>query len=190
MKETARARQAWADYLALGPDRSLEKLLQRYQSGTKAAPATSLTRLKLWSRTFGWQQRLQVIADEVARAAEEKEREYRRLIMEDGYALPHERVRALKQLAGILFEELTAEDEAANRLWIDDVKQVGKGEGALRVDIERFNTGEVDQFRRVLDDIAKETGGRAAKVEHTGKDGAPIQITEIVAVLPPESRDE
>jgi hypothetical protein len=58
MRETARARQAWLDYLAMGPQRSLEKLLSRYQTGTTLAPVRNLTRLKQWSATFNWQGRL------------------------------------------------------------------------------------------------------------------------------------
>lgn len=155
MRETPRAKRAWADYLAMGPDRSLEALLKRYQNESKPL-TTRLASLKKWSAQFGWQSRLQAIADAAAREAEEREAAYRREIMESGYALAHERIKALKGLAEVLHGELLQEDKR----WLADVKQIGSGEGAERVDIERFNASEVEQFRGCLDDIAKELGER------------------------------
>lgn len=171
MRETPRARQAWADYLALGPGRSLEALLRRYQSAT-AAPTHRIASLKEWSTRFGWQARLQEIADRQAREAEEREAEYRRAIMEQGYALAHERVQVLKELA----EKLRAELVDGGRLWVDDVKTVGRGEGAREVPIERFNAAEVEQLRGLLDDIAKEKSERVKRQELMGKDGGPIEV--------------
>lgn len=174
MRETARAKQAWADYLSLGPGRSLETLLDRYQSATDSPPTRRLKTLKDWSRTFGWQARLKTIADQVAREAAEREAEYRREIMEAGYGKREERVKALKELAGILFDELMQPDKR----WCRDVKQIGSGEGAERVDVERFNAAEVEQFRGLLDDIAKEKGERKNVTELTGKDGGPIEVSD------------
>lgn len=73
MRETARARQAYADYLALGPDRSLEKLLKVYQRRPKKAPTRQLAVLKRWSAAFGWQSRLMDIAVREATEAERRE---------------------------------------------------------------------------------------------------------------------
>ena len=46
-------RQGLADYLALGPDRSLEKLFWRYAENMLNPPA--LVTLKLWSAKHSWQ---------------------------------------------------------------------------------------------------------------------------------------
>jgi hypothetical protein len=54
-------------------------------------------------------------------------------------------------------------------LWLDDVKGVGSGEVATIVDFETFNSSEVSQYRGVLDDIAKETGGRVQRTDVTSK---------------------
>jgi hypothetical protein len=172
MRESARARQAWADYLAMGEERSLDRLLQRYQTGTEPAQATSLTRLKQWSTTFGWQTRLQAIADAAASEAEAAIRARRRAILESGLALDFERVDVLKRVAAQLLDEL----ETGGRLWVRDVKAIGSGENAERVDIERFNAAEVEQLRGLLDDIAKEKGERVKKLEHAGPKGGPIGV--------------
>lgn len=159
MRETARAKTAWADYLSLGPDRSLEALKNRYQAvrtNGGSVPTVRLPTLADWSRTFGWQQRLKDLADREAKEAEECQAEYRRQIMEEGFAKDYERIRALKGLAVILEGEILQDD----RRWLRDVKQIGSGEFAERVDIERFNAAEVEQFRGLLDDIAKEKGER------------------------------
>lgn len=88
-----------------------------------------------------------------------------------GFALKEERVRALNDLAGDLYKDLKS-----GRRWLPQVKMIGSGVTAEIVDYEEFNAGEFQQFRGLLDDIAKETGERKAKVEHTGKDGGAITI--------------
>ncbi|MGH2351924.1 MAG: hypothetical protein ACRDI2_12915 [Chloroflexota bacterium] len=160
-RETARAKQAWADYLAMGPDRSLEKLAERYQNHTKTSPMVALRQLKEWSRRYGWQARLEEIAEREAWAAEEAESAYRRSIMAEGFGLAHERVKALKVLASALLEELLD----GGRLWVTDTKGVGGGEHFREVEVLRFNDAEVQQFRGLLDDLAKETGGRPRQVK-------------------------
>lgn len=174
MRETPKAARAWADYLAMGPGRSLEALLNRYRSET-APPTRRLASLKQWSSEYGWQRRLEEIVAREAREAEEQQAAYVRSVLESGFALHHERVRAMGELAGRLFAELT-ERGPAGRLWLRDVKSVGSGVGAERVDLERFNAEEVAQFRGLLDDIAKEVGQRVKKTEVTGKDGGPVQV--------------
>lgn len=176
--ETRRAAQAWADYLALGPNRSLEKLATQYadrrrSDGRVTAPTLRLRTLQTWSAAYGWQARLAAIAEREARAAEQRDAAYRRSIMEAGYALAHERVKALGELALTLRDEL----RDPRRRWLRDVKQIGSGESAERVDVERFNAAEVEQFRGLLDDIARELGQRVKRTqaEISGKDGGPIE---------------
>lgn len=175
MRESPQAKQAYADYLALGPGRTLSALQAEYLSRTEAVPTRQLSRLKFWSSEFDWQDRLSAIADAEAKAAEDREAAYRRAIMETGYALPHERIQALKELADALKHELTAEGEE-NRRWVRDVKQIGSGDTAERVDIERFNAAELEQFRGLLDDIAKELGDRKEQVQHGGTVGLRMLI--------------
>lgn len=85
--------------------------------------------------------------------------------MASGLALEYERVATLRRLAGLLEAELyqTLADGSMPALWLPDVKQVGSGENAERVDIVRFNRSLVEALRGVLDDLAKETGGRTQR---------------------------
>jgi hypothetical protein len=91
--------------------------------------------------------------------------------MDSGLALIHERVQTLKELEGLLLNQLyeKGEDEVLHNLWLPDVKQIGSGENAERVDIERYNSPLITDIRGVLDDLAKETGGRVQKADLTSK---------------------
>lgn len=88
-----------------------------------------------------------------------------------GLALRENRVAALQKLAALMERDLFG-----GFLWTGQVKGVGSGDIAKIVDYEEFNAGEVAQYRGVLDDIAKEVGGRALKQEHTGENGGPLKI--------------
>jgi len=92
----------------------------------------------------------------------------------EGLALKAERVRKLKQLAALMEKDLMG-----GFLWLDQVKGVGSGDIATLVDYEEFNKGEVDAYRGVLDDIAKELGHRVVKQEHSGPDGGPLTVNFI-----------
>jgi len=77
-----------------------------------------------------------------------------------GYALKEHRVFKLSILAALMEKDLFG-----GFIWTDQVKGVGSGDIAEIVDYEEFNAAEITQYRGVLDDIAKETGGRVQKIE-------------------------
>ncbi len=71
-KETAKAAQAFADYYALGANRSLEKLTAQYvENGHVGKPSAIVRQLERWSAYHHWQARInQRIADQLESAAE------------------------------------------------------------------------------------------------------------------------
>lgn len=87
-----------------------------------------------------------------------------------GLALKEERVKRLTLLAAMMEEDLFG-----GVLWTNDLKSIGSGDQQQVVEFEEFNGAEVQQYRGVIDDIAKETGGRVQRQEHTGADGGAIQ---------------
>jgi hypothetical protein len=201
--ETDRAVQSCNDYLRMGPARSLSKLLIKYgKTRQNTVPTDSIDTLNNWSRSFDWQIRASAYDSELEQAKNEK----RKQVIEQGLALDYERVTKLKKLAQFLEKQIY--DEAPepesmsteeligatlagsaprvvpvgfeqHKVWLPDVKQVGSGENAERVDIVKFNSALIAEYRSTLADLAAETGGRRQKqeVEHTGKDGGPIQTT-------------
>lgn len=178
--ETARAVQACNDWLRLGPGRSLPRLAAEYAKVPQHAPTRSLVTLKAWSKRHGWARR----AEEYDAALEAEKTRHAEGIMRSGLGLPHERVLKLKLLAEYLESEIQHERPPAeeddvpgaelgaavrpagggeplrDRVWVRDVKQVGGGEDAQIVEIRRFNAALIEQYRGVLDDLARETGGR------------------------------
>ena len=111
---------------------------------------------------YGWAGR----AAAYDQAAEDAKTARAQEIMASGLALAHERVVELQELAGFLKGQLYEQgrDGDYHNVWLPDVKQVGSGKDAERVDLERFNQGLIAEYRATLDDLARETGGR--KQEH------------------------
>ena len=64
VRESGKALRAWNDYLAMGSERSISKLLERYLSSPVSAPTVRVATLKKWSTVHGWQARLAAIAAE------------------------------------------------------------------------------------------------------------------------------
>jgi hypothetical protein len=170
-KESDKAAQACNDYLRMGPGRSLEKLLGRYQAATEAPPTQRLKSLKDWSRFYGWQKRAEDYDAEQDNLKTAEVDTKRRAVMEEGLALDFERVVELKELAALLSEQIYTKmsDNTYPNIWLRDVKQIGSGEFAERVDLVRFNAPLIEQYRGTLDDLAKETGGRKQRVDLSGQ---------------------
>ena len=93
--------------------------------------------------------------------------------LNEGLALVAERVKKLKQIAALMERDLFG-----GFLWTEETKGVGSGEAAEVIDYDVFNSAEVVQYRGVLDDIAKETGGRVQKTDLTSK-GEAIQFVNV-----------
>jgi hypothetical protein len=78
--------------------------------------------------------------------------------MVEGYALVETRVHKLGMLAALLEADLFG-----GALWLEDAKGIGSGDVADIFEFESFNDAEVKQYRALLDDIARETGGRSQR---------------------------
>ena len=197
-RESSRAIQACNDYLRLGPGRSLRLLYEKYIEYKGMQPPTSnLGTIGVWSAKYKWVARAELYDIELEHEKNARHRE----VMESGLALDHERVVRLKDLAHFLLDEIektntvTIEDDDGEKVktedgqrpnvWLADVKQIGSGEHAERVDIVRYNSAIFSDLRGLLDDLAKETGGRVIKQDHT-TDGKPIAITFTGNVSPDE----
>ncbi len=88
-----------------------------------------------------------------------------------GLSLKAERVKRLQLLAALLEEDLFN-----GVLWTQDVKMIGSGTFQERVEFETFNSAEVQQYRGVLDDIAKEIGERVQKVDQNNSGSVVIKV--------------
>lgn len=175
-KETNKAIMACNDYLRMGPGRSLQKLHRKYIEYTLENPPTKHLRvLARWSTNFGWQSRATLYDSEVEEHKTQEAKKRQKQALETGLSLDYERIITLKELSAFLLGQLYEEGETGtlHRLWLPDVKQIGSGEFAQRVDIERFNAPLISEIRGLLDDLAKETGGRMRRVEINWRDKLP-----------------
>ena len=84
-----------------------------------------------------------------------------------GLALVAVRVEKLQRLADLLWNDI----DEKGLLWLEDRKGVGFGENSEVYDFFKFNKAEVDAYRGVLDDIAKEVGDRVHKIAPTDPTG-------------------
>lgn len=171
--------QRFERYRLAGPTRSLlgtvnaEKAERGVQRRARSTPGAWQRKFEKWN----WKARAEAwdayIAHKIASEAEAK-------ALSSGYALRYKRIEKLNQLAELLLEELLTEDKR----WLPDVKQIGGGEYAERVDIVRFNSPLIQQFRETLDDLAAEMGERVKGLQITGKDGEPLMpISDLVSAL-------
>lgn len=174
MRETPDARQAFNDYLAMGPDRSLEKLVAVYQSDTENAPTTRLRTLKAWSAAHQWQTHLADIADAerlaiVARGIADKQNRVDAL---------NDRWERMKQVIAERAESREYADAAGGEtgLLVKTYKQVGSGENAQLVEEYAVDTGLLREMREHEKQAAQELGQWTEKQEIAGKDGGPIRV--------------
>lgn len=159
--DTQKAYAALCDYARMGPGRSIEKLQHGYSETTGSEPPTrSLRWLYEWSRLNDWQARVaEYDAAMQAVADEEAERE-----MLTGLALPRERVRTLKMLAGHLLSENAEKGEEG-------------GDGIAWLTVTLASPQRLAQLRGLLDDLARETGGRVAKTHNVTEEYSPADFT-------------
>ncbi len=177
------------DWLRLGPGRSLRRLLDIYFQAKNPPkptsthqnspyqlpyepPTCSLDTIKGWSLQFDWKNRAVFFDQE----GEEAKNARRKEVFGSGLGLDFERVEALNNIANLLYGQIFETSESGDfdheisiegskareyhNLWVHDVKAIGSGDFAERVDLERFNSSILSEFRSLLTEIAQETGGR------------------------------
>lgn len=99
-----------------------------------------------------------------------------------GLARKEERVKRLKALALRLERDLFGNSDE-DYVWTDQIKSIGSGDRQEIIEYEEFNKAEIDAYRGLLDDLAKEVGERTAKHDITSG-GLPITISNIEAIRP------
>jgi hypothetical protein len=155
--ESTAAHQALLDFLRLGPGRSFPALLKRYQL-QKTAPTHSLGTLHNWSVLYAWSLRASAYDELEDERLQAEVRARRDAILQRRLALDFERIEFLASL----FEKLNALAADEDVFWVRDVRLLHMPDGSdERVELRRFNGALVRSLRDILEDIARETGGRA-----------------------------
>ena len=157
-EETPKAAAAFYEYCLLGADRSLAKLARKL-----GRPAGYARHLETWSSQHSWQDRVRLYDAEQAKVQDVIIAEERARILKSRYALMHKRVELLDRK----IQQLVDITDAEKGIWIPDVKSVGTGPDAERVDLVQFNSDAFKELREFLDDIAAELGERVKKADTT-----------------------
>jgi len=172
--ERAKAYSAFCDYCRMGIGRSLRKLGDEYRARGGAKSGTEIptqrgSTLGRWSSRYAWQDRVEeydLLMQEARQADIEKE-------ALTGLATPKNRIHELKKLANDLARMIYTEDDGFEIshpgrrpfLWVRDTKMMGSGPLAYPVDLYRYNSPLIGDFRGLLDDIAHEVGGRRQVID-------------------------
>lgn len=184
-------------YLDLGPARKILTAVHEYE---KAENRRKQQNKPLSKRVPGswndaveqgnWKKRAEALDKWKREQVEAARTAYEQAVLMHGYADSFYRIQKLDELAAQLHSELQDEDKR----WLPDVKQIGYGEAAERVDLITFNDALYEQYRRTLADIAAEKGERVktTKNEHTGKNGGPMVGVgiQVHAFYPADEEDE
>lgn len=108
------------------------------------------------AKKWKWEERVAAWDAYVDEEVEKRIVAERKKVLRSHYALMHKRVelldRKVQQLAEITDDE--------GKVWLPDVKSVGSGPSARRVDLVQFNDAAFRELREYLDDIAAEMGER------------------------------
>lgn len=166
--ETARAKRAFLDYLAMGPDRSLVKLCKMYREppyteagGSNAPPTRQQKTIYTWSSAYGWVERVKQVNDQQLEVILHEQRRALATAYQERLAQPAERIKVLNEIAEMIVDYLTE-----HRLMTITVKQVGAGKNTKMVEENKMDVAAIQALRGLLDDLAKETGGRPKNVKH------------------------
>lgn len=128
---------------------------------SKSVPGAWFRNSELWR----WKARAEAYDAAERKRVEAQKQAYIDGILEEGFALKHERVKQLGQIADKLIGYL---DDEAN-VWLPDVKAISTGpvdERVIeRVDIIRFNAPLISEIRASLADIAAEMGDRVKRTD-------------------------
>lgn len=142
-------------FLLLSPDRSVlatfnEWRLAKSREVSRSAPKSWRDAAAQWR----WRERADAWDQYLSQQAAEKIETERIAILGRGYALRHERVRKLDELAGMLFSEVSQYELR----WLEGEKST------------KFNSDLIEQARKTLEDIAREMGERIIRTDITSGD--------------------
>lgn len=113
------------------------------------------------AKKYRWIERAAAFdAFQIAEIEQKLAAEKARTLLTD-YAVMYRRVAQLNEQA----KQLIAMLDDPNKVWVPDVKAIGSGPDAERVDLVQFNDSLFREIRATFDDIAKELGERVKKAE-------------------------
>lgn len=173
-------------YLRQGPTRKISHVVDAFSKKFHEDLGGTEINWQVVAKEFQWKER--AIAFD-AKIEQERNEAWTR-VMTSGLSVDYNRVEALKGIAKVLIDQFHEQDEDGHHrwLWTKEIRRYGRMPHAVEYPIFTFNQGLVAQIRGVLDDLAKETGGRRETVDHNVT--SEIALKTYVSVSPDDWDDE
>jgi hypothetical protein len=131
--------------------------------------------LKKWSAAYDWVARSGQVTDDQADMILREERKALAKVMQMKYATASGRIEVLNELAELIVDHIRDQGITTT------VFKVAKSKVAEEVRVDSIAIGAL---RGLLEDLARETGGRPRNVKHRLPDG-PLSKHSTIFVLPP-----
>lgn len=129
---------------------------EKHRKTQKAQPENPDSTWYAMARLWRWEERAAAWDAELDAELEKEIAAERKKVLRSELALQHKRVELLNRKAKQLAEITDTEDQ----IWLLDVKSIGTGPDAERVDLVQFNDAAFKELREYLTDIADEMGER------------------------------
>lgn len=163
-------------YRLMEPVRSIAAVYQEEHAEQEESASTDVKRrLKVpgeWYKVaeqWRWDERVAAWDSYLDAEIEKTIATERKKVLRSEFALQHKRVEALNRKIKQLMKITDTDDS----IWLADVKSVGTGPTAERVDLVQFNDAAFKELREYLADIADEMGERVKKKEVAYKELPP-----------------
>jgi len=168
-------------FLQMQPERTIQAVYREItKDDDNNAPGSWYKQAQKWQ----WENRAAAWDAHLDAEWEKSLKRERTKVMRKRYALQHKRIEALDELAQKLIDYLGDEDN----IWLPDVKQIGYGKFAEKVELIRFNAPLMSEIRATLADIAAERGERVKNV--SGDLSVAILPKEYWGIAPEEEGSE
>jgi hypothetical protein len=151
-------------YLLMGFKRSVNAVFHLEAEETRDYPSTGVQgHWYEYAKKYRWEERALAYDTHWIEEQDKLIAQEREIVLRTGFALQHKRIEALDKIANILIEMTEDED----KVWLPDVKSVGFGPTAERVDIVNFNAPLFTLIEKYQASIAAEMGERVKRKDIT-----------------------
>lgn len=116
-----------------------------------------------YAKKYRWEERVQAYDTEWIEEQDKLIAQEREVVLRTGFALQHKRIQSLDSILNKLIDML----EDNKNIWMPDVKAIGNGPNAERVDLLSFNAPIFTLIEKYHASIAAEMGERVKRKDIT-----------------------
>lgn len=151
-------------YLLMGFKRSVSAVFQLEAEEIRGNQSTET--YGYWyeyAKKYSWEERAQAYDAHWIEEQDKLIEQEREIVLRTGFAVQHRRIQSLDSIVNKLIDML----EDNNNIWMPDVKAIGNGPNAERVDLLSFNAPIFTLIEKYHASIAAEMGERVKRKDIT-----------------------